>query len=609
MPTQIIRRIYLYVAAFVGLQMLAGGIGSLFTFIGERLVEGASIAAPGTIAARLGTSIALIAVGAPLWWGHWHFAQRDAQQPEGRRSALRRFYAYAVLLVAAITVMFSMQEAVSVVLEGLGAAQTALVALITALVTAIVSAVIWFTHWRIFAADRTEVERTPPNATLRRWYFALTLWMSLAFASFGAGVLIHGLLRRFVFGEPGFAQQLAMPAGALISGLAIWLPHEIWSRRMIRTPGPLLTDELGAPLRQVYTALVITASLIAALTGLTALLSAGLRALLGVAGWSAAFAGETRGAAALVVALPVLFYYREQLMLNARLSSAERANTARRIISYLMGAVSLVALYFGLGGLVGTTLRMWLGASAVGVDWRTPLSWYAALAVVALLVYALASRSSERLAGASPDEARTLSRRIYLYVALLFGVIATVITATQLIRLVVVTVVGVGAGGAAGEIGRLVGYTLLGGAIAATYGVLLRRAGAARGTTGAGQTIMVVADPPFCQLLEAALAHELPGATIIAYAEHDSPERRAALADADLLLLPLAALNDPAFAAFNGPKLLLTTPVPNVIVVGARRPGAGLAREAARTAREISLDRPAKPEPPPARFTHLPGTA
>ncbi|NWF79159.1 MAG: hypothetical protein HXY37_03815 [Chloroflexi bacterium] len=597
MATRTVRRLYIYVAAFIGLWMMSFGVSGLLAFLATRLFGGAALGA-GVAALRLGSSVALIVVGAPLWAGHWALAQRDARQPEGQFSALRRLYAYAVLLVAALVALFGLQEALTLALDRFSQRLSAL-ELISPLANALVAALVWLAHWRFFSSDRELVERAAPHATLRRWYLALILWISLALTSFGAGVLIHGLLQQFVFSAPGYARQLAGPAAALISGVVLWLPHELWSRRLVRVAGPLQIDELGAILRQVYMALVIASSLVAALTGLTALLAAGLQASLGVTGWANAFAGETRAAAALIVALPILFYHREQLVVTARLSGAEeRVGTARRLISYLLAAVSLVALYFGLGGLIGTLLRLWLGAEVVGSAWLTALSWYAATAIVALPVYGLAGWWSERLVRANVEEQRVLSRRIYLYAGLLFGVIAAVTATTGLISTLVVALLGQGGPEVTGDVGWIVGYSVLALAIAVGYGLLLRQAGAARGTLGAGRRIVLVAAAPLRQALEAAVRHELPGATLAAFDEQDTPERRAALASADVLVLSLAALGDATLASFTGPRLLLATPLEGMTLIGARREGSALAREAARTLRSLCSAGPPLAQPP-----------
>lgn len=597
MATRTVRRLYVYVAAFSGLWMVSFGVSGLLAFLATRLFGGAALGA-GVAALRLGSSVALIVVGAPLWAGHWALAQRDARQPEGQFSALRRLYAYAVLLVAALVVLFGLQEALTLALDRFSQSQSAL-ELISPLTNALVAALVWLAHWRFFSSDRELVERAAPQATLRRWYLVLILWISLALSSFGAGVLIHGLLQQFVFSAPGYARQLAGPAAALISGVALWLPHELWSRRLVRVAGPLQIDELGAILRQVYMALVIASSLVAALTGLTALLAAGLQASLGVTSWANAFAGETRAAAALIVALPILFYHREQLVVTARLSGAEeRVGTARRLISYLLAAVSLVALYFGLSGLSGTLLRLWLGAEVVGSAWLTALSWYAATAIVALPVYGLASWWSERLVWANVEEQRVLSRRIYLYAGLLFGVIAAVTATTGLISTLVVALLGQGGPDVGGDVGWIVGYSVLALAIAVGYGLLLRQAGAARGTLGAGRRIVLVAAAPLRQELEAAVRHELPGAMLAAFDEQDTPKRRAALASADVLVLSLVVLGDATLASFTGPRLLLATPLEGMTLIGARREGSALAREAARKLRSLCSAGPPLAQPP-----------
>ncbi len=593
MTTRIVRRLYLYIAALIGLQMMANGISDLATLLVERWFGGEVIGAADIAAVRLGGSVALTAVGLALWISHWMLAQRDAAQPEGQRSALRRLYLYALLFIALATILTGMQTLLNQILEG----QISF-AIIRPLVSVIVSSAIWAVHWQIVSSDRPSVEVSGANGTLRRWYLALGLWVSLAMLSFGAGILMHALLQRFVFNVVGNIRQLALPTSVLISGLAAWLPHEIWSRRLIRLASPLQADELNAALRQVFIAIVMASSLVAALTGLTALISAGMRAAFGVASWNAAFAAETRGVAAVIVALPLLFYYRTQLNVTAQLSGAgERISMARRLVAYLVSAISLVALYFGLGGLLGTLLRLWLGPDTIGSAWLTTLSWYAATTIVTLPVYIVASLQSETLASIDPEEERVLSRRIYLYAGLLFGVIATVITATLLLRLLVVVTFGEGSAGTTSEIVRMLWYTSLGGAICATYALLLRRAGRARGTTGAGRQIVIVAPEALSRALEAALAHELPGAKVASFAEQDSPERRVALADADMLLMGLTALSDTTLTNFRGQRLLLTTPLDGVTLVGARQSGSALAREAARVARRLCIERAVAPPP------------
>ena len=588
MAIQVARRLYLYVAAFIGLQMLSAGTSGLLAFIVERWLGGPPVGAEGAVL-RLAGAVALVVVGTPLWLGHWLLIRRDTARPEGQASPLRRLYLYAVLLVAALGALAASREALALALRQDGAP----LGPVAPLATALVSGVVWVAHWRVARADRAQVERSGPNATLRRWYLFLMLWVSLGLAAFGAGALIGALLQRFVFGQTLLTWQVTESTATLAVGLSFWLAHELWSRRLVRVPGPLQADELASSLRQVYLALVIVGALIASLTGLTALLAAAFRLLWGLETWPGASAGQTTAAAALAVALPVLFYHREQMVLTARLSGAEeRVGTAQRLISYLVAAVSLAALYLGLSGLIATLLRSWVGAEVIGSVAREALSWYVATTIVTLPVYGLASRWSERLARSSAEEERVVSRRIYLYAGLLFGVIAGVVALTQFIRLLLVTLMGQGGPGVLVQISELAGYAVLGAAIAVAYAAGLRRAGAARGALGAGWRVGIVAGEPLRQSLVAALGNELPGATLIVCDEGEAPERRASLAGADLLILSLAAWADPALASLPAPRLLLAAAPPDVILVGARRDGPALAREAARKARALYLVRP-----------------
>jgi hypothetical protein len=147
----------------------------------------------------------------------------------------------------------------------------------------------------------------------------------------------------------------------------------------------------------------------------------------------------------------------------------------------------------------------------IGGASREALSWYIATTIVTLPVYGLTSRWSERLARSSAEEERAVSRRIYLYVGLLFGVIAGVVALTQLIRLLLVTLLGEGGADVLAQISELAGYAVLGAAIAAAYAAGLRRAGAARGALGAGWRVGIVAGEPLRQHLVAALGNEFRG--------------------------------------------------------------------------------------------------
>jgi hypothetical protein len=599
MTITIVRRLYLYAAAFIGLQMLAAGARDLLrTLIGQLLAPNSLGSADQTVL-QLSGSAALLLIGLPLWGIHWWFVQRSVARPEEQRSSLRRLYLYLVLLVGVLFVLFGLRDLLDALLGG-EALSLVEGQVSGALASLVVHGPLWFYHWRVASQDRLEVERAGASATLRRWYMILVQAISLAVAVFGAIDVLNRLLQLATTTAIGGDLGVGAAVASLIAGLAIWLPHHIWARQLVRRATPLQADESRSSLRQVYSALLVAVTAVAALGGLATIVYAILLAGLGGASWSAVFADHTQALAVVLVTAPLWVYYRRQMIEEARSSDLPaHSETAQRMFSYLMAAVGLGALYFGLGGLLSTLLRMALAPDVLGIGWRDSLSFYLALSLVALPVYGLTIQALERRVRGVPAEERALSRRIYLYAALLFGIVATVIAAVVLVRLLLGALLGTAEPDFLAEAGRWVGYTLVGGVIAAAHVMLLRRGAAAPRDAGMGTTIVVLADEPLRQALLAMVARELPGAAAQSAGAAD-PGLAAALDGADVLIARLADLLDgplrEPIRAFAGRRLLLAGPVPGYEVVGAQRREDALVREAAQSLRSTP-DTASEPTP------------
>jgi len=568
MATNIVRRLYFYSAAFIGLQIFASGLRRILSLLLERTFWPGAINSGELSAERLSFSVALLAVGLPLWAFHWIIAQRGLERPEEQLSTLRRLYGYAVLLVAALGALFAAYTLAGVLLTAQTYSPDQIAAAIAALV---VDGAIWVYHWRVLAADRQLVERGGGQATLRRWYLLICEAAGLSLAAYAAAGLI-GMLLRIGLQQPGIGNTRSIrdAVASLIVGFAFWLPHHVWGRRLLTAATPVRADEARSVLRQVYAALVITFSFIAALGAAALLLQTALLATLGGASWSEIVTQHTRAIGSLLVALPLWMYHRGQLAQQARLSQvAARNDTARRVIGYLTSAVGLAALYFGVAGLAGALLTIVLTPDGIGDAWREPLSWYLAATIVSLPVYIAASRSMERLAHGDAVEQRTLARRVYLYIALLFGIITTVGATVLLIRQLLEASLGAAEAGAAAQAGRSFAYAAIGAAVTWYHVVLLRRTGAPAAGAGTGRTIAVLAADPLGSALLAGIKRELPAADV---RRLDAAAPSAALAGADTLVLALDAALDPQLAAlrsFDGRKLLLPFAV-GYEVVGVR---------------------------------------
>lgn len=583
MTTQTVRRFYFYAAAFIGLQILAAGLRALIAVLLEYVFWSTSIGDPQQEIGRLSFSVAMLVVGLALWALHWTFVQRGRARVEEQRSTLRRLYLYAVLLIAAISLMFAGRTLLSGLFQ---ATTTGPGELAQAIASVLINGAIWFYHWRVATGDRLVIEATGGPATLRRWYLVLVQAFGLSIAAYAAVDILHQLI--MLLWEPpiGASTIPRISIAGLIAGLALWLPHHLWGQRLIRDQSPLRADEARSVLRQVYAAFAITFSAVAALGGLYVILGAALLAMLGSTDWSSVLREHPTAAATIIVALPLWHFHRVLLAEQARLTGlAASIETAQRIIGYLTAAIGLVALFFGLGGLLSTLLRLLLAPAALGLGWREPLSANLALSITALPVYALAARKVEQLAHSSPIEERTLARRVYLYAALLFGIITTIVAVVQLLRLILAAVLGLVEPDFGVEIGRWLGYTAIGAAIGFSHLLLVRRIGGAP-EAGASLTLAVVSEEERRASLGASLGKELPEATLHIVTLGQPTELAAALQDADAVIMTLAAALDrgtaDALTGFKGQRLLLATPTPDYTVVGSGRNDDALVRDAVR---------------------------
>lgn len=588
MNTRVVRRLYFYAAAFIGLQVFAAGLRGGIALVLERIFAPTAVGSADLDVGRLSSGIALLVVGLPLWAAHWWAAQRGLAALDEQRSTLRRLYGYAVLLIAMLGILFAVRTLIRALLRS-GALAPEVGELVAAVAAIIVDGAIWVYHWGVLRSDRDVAEAVGGPATLRRWYLAIVQAVSLGLASYAAADLLSQLVKLLVVPAAVGSPLVREPIASLLAGLAIWLPHHIWGQRLLREQTPLVADEAESVLRQVYAALVVTIASLASLGGLVVLLSELLLALFGGRNWADLVRDNTGALASVLVGLPLWRYHRALLASEARRSTSPARNaTARRIIGYLTAAIGLMTLFFGLGGLLSTLLRMVLAPAALGGGWRDALSFNLALALVALPVFALAAAVTERRARASSEEERTLARRIYLYAALLFGIVVTIGAAVALLRIVIAAALGATSGGDVAGAARWLGYALIGGAIAAYYLSLVRRVAATR-EEGPALVLAVVAGDPLGARLVAAFSRDLPRTSLRRADPSDHPSLAAAISGADLLIVSLAALLDPAVAqlsaGFQGPRLVLPGQTAGYTVAGAETDEA-LVRDAVRWVRE-----------------------
>ncbi len=108
MTTSTVRRLYFYIAAFIGVQLLITGARILLSVLLGYLFLTTSVTSSDYLLELVSSSLAMLVVGLGLWVIHWLVAQRGIKRDEDRRSSLRRLYLYAVLVVSALVILFNL---------------------------------------------------------------------------------------------------------------------------------------------------------------------------------------------------------------------------------------------------------------------------------------------------------------------------------------------------------------------------------------------------------------------------------------------------------------------------------------------------------------------
>ncbi len=275
-------RLYLYVAAFAGAMLLLFGTAGLIRLIVDALLgTGVIVASANWWIDPLTTGIALVVVGLLAWGIHWSYSLHllragDWRAESEQRSALRRVYLYAIVLVG----VFVTFQAASSSLETLFRAvlgvpevsQTGLFArrLVEPLLAAIPFSLFWWYHWRRIAREARQYAEVPLRRSMHRLYTYGVALVGLAFASVGLAYVI-GIVIDLVLGgtrtvsvtEELWRGRVSQFAALAVVGAAAWLLHWYAAQRQLAADPSIERETLT---RRVYLYLIAAASLVA-LTG------------------------------------------------------------------------------------------------------------------------------------------------------------------------------------------------------------------------------------------------------------------------------------------------------------------------------------------------------
>jgi hypothetical protein len=417
----ILRRLYLYLVSAAALTLLAVGLsllGStalLFVFNDPSAESSRGL---------LATSAAMSLVALPVWGVHFwfagHFARRDRQE---RASALRRLYLYWACFGGAVgaaqalsvTIGFALQPVDNNTFSGVLTTQAAWVVLVLLAVFAF--------HFRIASRDRSAVDESGASATLRRWYMYLALLIGTVLLLGGTAQLLQAAWWRLAApASSNISTSLAFASGQMGAGLVLWGFHA----RVISARH--LSDDRHSTLRAVEGFFVVAMSIVVALVGASQMLYYGLARAFGVDHPGGLNNQDVLGALG-GPASQFLVYGVAWILMRRRLArdavSQESAWQAgvRRLYTNLAALVSLGAGAIGAGGLLWTLAEQ-AEAQLIGVspnDWKDPVSLWSTLFVVGALVWIAYWRHAPWA-----DDRQSLSRRLYVWAALLGSVLALI---------------------------------------------------------------------------------------------------------------------------------------------------------------------------------------
>lgn len=441
----ILRRLYLYLVSAAALGTLAFGLSALGSTILLFVFNDQSAEFSRT---SLAIYTATILVALPVWAVHFWFARRYAHRdPAERASAIRRLYVYWACLGASIGTTIALDNAIADLLRPvLDCSSSGTVgrpfdcssngnwlATSQAGWIALVFLAIWAFHYRIAARDRAAVGEHGRSATLRRWYMYPVLLIGLLMALVGASGLIELGWLRIINSTLGTDQYrfLGDSAGLLIAGAIVWGFHaRVIALRHIE-------DDRKSTLRALQGFLAVLVCIVVALIGAGQILYYSLARLLGVSN-----PGNTRGDVIALLAQPVSlllvygiawFLIRRRLAQDTGTHEADRQAGIRRLYTNLVALVSMAVLAVGAGGVLWTLAER-VEAPLIGVnasDWKDPISRWVTLLIVGAVVW-LAHWRYAPWAG----DRQSLSRRLYVWAALLASVLAVLGSGIALLNVV-----------------------------------------------------------------------------------------------------------------------------------------------------------------------------
>ena len=475
-----IRRLYFYLVALISLELVLWGLIGL----ARSILVSLDIFQAG--AAQLAQALALVLVGLPVFLFHWLMAERSTRQDmEERSSSVRAAFLYGVLLGSLIPVVQNIIALVNrPVLVGfslssrrafVGGSQVWSDNVIAILMNLLVAA--YFLH--ILRRDWQVVQPAENFINVRRIY--RWVWML-----YGLGLTITGVdqVLRFLLSFGYTSLGLGTQRYLLVNGLVLTLvgtPLWVYSWSVLQKSFSEPTERKSLlRLGMLY---------LLSLVGAVVTLAAGGFLLDDL--WSLLFGLHTSFPAflqsisdPLAIGIPFLgiwlYYGRGLDLLMAEVSDTPRRTGMRRLYFYILSTLGVTVAFLGLAKLVSFLVHSLFPAGMGDTYLLDILSSALALLAVGIPLWLVAWRPMQAESFAESDAGdharRSITRRIYLYLALFAGVIGGMVTAVMIFNNLLRSLFGAVAAGSADTL-NLLGLLVLFIGLGLYHGLLLRHDG------------------------------------------------------------------------------------------------------------------------------------
>ena len=429
-----VRRLYILAAAFVGLLLFMHGSSELLRLVFLIIPQDVEFGLGSDWwREQLSLNLAIVAVGTPLWIGHWLWAQRLARETTEETSALRSLFFLGVLGVTLIESAEAAGAILFIPFSRLAGGLFSLPSLLDSLAELLIYGLLWAYHLRLRPPAHSQLGAA---ATITRWY-----WYAASFGSLGILVtsiipLLSTILQRLLGVASVDATWWELPVANNIAWVVVgsvgWTLHWTVIQHQIRGAE---SPELLSALRKVYLYVMVGSAAAGALLAVGRILYLALLNVLGVVEDRLAFVDDAVWVVPVgIVAATGWYYHRYILQRDAALAAeVPRQAAIRRIYSYLLSAIGITLLSVGVFGILRLVIGILTG-QADTLDLpenflERQLSLYVTLLLVGLTAWVWYWRQIQHQLDADSEgvERASLVRRIYLYAVSAASVIAVVI--------------------------------------------------------------------------------------------------------------------------------------------------------------------------------------